>query len=78
VSISEFLAIPAKDAVTFHVLYGNTAAELEAEIQAGGAPFTCEFYNQVRHSTHPSGVSGQGVMLQWFRIVFCTSKQQLL
>lgn len=47
VSISEFLAIPAKDAVTFHVLYGTTAAELESEIQAGGAPFQCEFYNQV-------------------------------
>jgi hypothetical protein len=53
VSISEFLAIPAKDALTFHVLYSTTAADLEAEIQAGGAPFTCEFYNQVRQNTRP-------------------------
>lgn len=47
ISITEFLAIPAKEAVTFHLLYGNTSAELDAEIRAGGVPFSCEFYNQV-------------------------------
>lgn len=47
VSISEFLAVPAKDAVTFHALYGTTAAELDAEVRAGGTSFQCEFFNQV-------------------------------
>lgn len=49
-SISEFLAVPARDAVTFHALYGTTAAELEAEVRAGGASFQCEFFNQVREA----------------------------
>lgn len=47
VSVTEFLAIPAKEAVTFHLLYGTTAAELDAEIKAGAMPFSCEFFNQV-------------------------------
>lgn len=36
-SVSEFLAIPAQEAVTFHLLYGCSADELAAEIDHNDA-----------------------------------------
>lgn len=57
--MSEFTAVPAKEAVTFHVLYATEPEALAAEMQAGGAPFACEFYNQVSRALPGSEVWGQ-------------------
>lgn len=53
VQIAEYHAVPAQDTVTFHMLSSSTAEELDREIAAGGMPFKCEFYNQVRTHGQP-------------------------